>query len=138
MNSTEIPLEITEDDVQNTEVVQDDNVVYEVDSASSVESTEETFVDLEDAAESVEVEEVESTEIMETETTVLSDPEEAEATDGLESTIVAVDYTDALVLVHEELVHMNQSLDIVVMVLLAWFGSWVFRSWRTWTVKGGK
>lgn len=130
MNSTEMPLEVTENDVQNTEVVQDIDFVYEENSAPLVESTEDFIVDSESAAE---LEEIESTEI-----TVLSDQEEAEVSDGSESTIIAVDYTETLVLVHEDLVYMNQCLDIIVMVLLAWFGSWVFRSWRTWMVKGGK
>lgn len=130
MNSTEMPLEITENDVQNTEVVQDIDFVYEENSAPLVESTEDFIVDSESA---VELEEIESTEI-----TVLSDPEEAETSDGSESTIIAVDYTEALVLIREDLMYVNQCLNIIVMVLLAWFGSWVFRSWRTWMVKGGK
>ncbi len=44
---------------------------------------------------------------------------------------VAVDYTT-------QFDKINQSLVIIVMVLLFWFGAWMLRSWRTWTVKGGR
>lgn len=116
VESTEIEMEITEVETDSTEIVQDIVPVYELDSTEFVESTE-----LLESTESID-----NTELVEVPTESVFN----EVGSSMDS-VVVIDCT-------EQFQHLCTGFDIVVMVLLSWFGCWVLRSWRTWTVKGGK